>query len=583
MHIVGGETILDTPEGIGTPSDGYGRVNLYNGGIFSTRGDFSFAAAESIANGCTFRIYSAGGAFKVENPNDRFYLSSRDSISIWPTAALSKKGPGTLEFQKLNLRSNYNNDLFRPYTTFAIEEGIVSHQDDNPQNHVMPFSEDSMHVLVKSGAQLLGRAWVYPPTPGANGGGAGCDLQGRITVEFESGKSTVDICGKNLKLTNNGSQGVDRSSEFFAGTGELILTNSSTTPAICEPNGYRDCLFHGTFTSYVPIKGGAGLQFPNAELHIPKGITNLFTSVLERRKNVQFGRLSGDGRIEVKTCTMTTPGCFYLGMDRDPRPVADFPGEMQVIYEHPTHAIPRLVKIGDNAQRISGGANLFQGNSTIRKGSLLVGNDSPATPGASGALGETMVYVGDSQTEENTVPSLLIDGPFTVANEIRVLPDSPASATPTVGGTENADGASFTGPIKLYRDVALSAGAGATVTFAGPITSEQGNYNLTKAGEGTVLVKPEAIEGMSGLTLSEGTLQVDGPLVIPEGTTYSLGKHVDLCTKENRMREYTVLKADSIEGTFTPAETLPLGWHVVTKATSCVLRYGDPPTIILLQ
>ena len=138
--------------------------------------------------------------------------------------------------------------------------------------------------------------------------------------------------------------------------------------------------------------------------------------------------------------------------------------------------------------------------------------------------------------------------------------------------------------VKLYRDATFFADTGANVKITGTVSMEgEGNYNITKSGDGTVEMSASVIANAQGLTLAGGKLDNDGELVIPESSLWSIGEYVNLCTDENRKKEFTILTADSIVGKFKVKETLPLGWKVVTNGMSCTLRYGDPPTIILVR
>jgi autotransporter-associated beta strand protein len=250
-------------------------------------------------------------------------------------------------------------------------------------------------------------------------------------------------------------------------------------------------------------------------------------------------------------------------LGQDDAPDADFAGTLKLKYGSNNTAYPQLVKVGNNAQRISGSANRFDGNTIVRAGSLLAGNDSPATGDEPGPFGKAMVFVGDEETPEGAAPAFLADGAYTVANEIRVPDTSPASAVPVLGGTTNANGAVFSGPISLRRDVAFMAGDGATVTFTSTFTGLQG---VSKRGGGRVRIEGNVALG-GDFSWSGGTLEIDGSVTVPAGAELTVDE--SLCTRENRGKVFVLLKATGgIDGRFECPQTLPTNWRILQKAGS---------------
>ena len=251
----------------------------------------------------------------------------------------------------------------------------------------------------------------------------------------------------------------------------------------------------------------------------------------------------------------------YLFVGQDDAPDADFAGVLTLERGSNGTAFPQLVKVGNNAQRISGSANKFDGNTVVRAGSLLAGNDSPATSGASGAFGAAMVFVGDEETPDGASPAFLADGAYTVANEIRVSDMSPASAVPVLGGTSNADGAVFSGPVKVRRDVAFMAGDGATVTFTGEFSGLQG---VSKRGGGCVRIEGNVALG-GDFSWTGGTLEVDGTVTVPAGAVITVDE--SLCTNENKGMVFDLLCATGgINGRFECPQELPAPWCLIQKA-----------------
>ena len=188
-----------------------------------------------------------------------------------------------------------------------------------------------------------------------------------------SGGATVDVHGASVTINDqNGYYGFVRCTEFLSGDGELTIVDS-VGGATLKPNGYRDASFHGRFASYVPVDSSY-MELRNAEMYIPSGVTHKFTGIYHDRNNVWFGRLSGEGTLHVIGTSDTKPAYVILG--QDDAPDADFSGTLLLKWGSNIMAYPQLVKVGGNAQRISGGANELYGNVIVRAGSLLAGNDS---------------------------------------------------------------------------------------------------------------------------------------------------------------------------------------------------------------
>lgn len=402
------------------------------------------------------------------------------------------------------------------------------------------------------------------------------ELQAKRQLVAGAGGATVNLLGESVSLTDvRNFYGLDKCTEFFGGTGEIKVVNTGATGAKILCNGYHDASFRGKFTSHVPVEGSQGLEFRNAEWCVPEGVTNTFTQIAEDRFMLRFGRLSGKGILTAQAIQTYIPARFCLG--QDDAATADFEGTLNVFWGASNLGALQLVKVGNNAQRISGAANTFQGHTVVRAGSLLVGNDSPATAGASGALGQAMVYVGDEETPEGASPALLADGAYTIANEIRVHDFSPASATPVLGGTANADGAVFSGAVKLYRDVFFRAEPGTTVTFTGAMEGAKG---VGMAGGGQVVLAEDVALG-GGFAWTGGTLRTEGTFTIPEGAALTVDASV--CTRENRGTIFTLIRAEGgVFGTFAFAQELPAGWRIATRANAVCLLF-DTGTAFFLK
>ena len=551
--VLGGELESDCADSLGKPTSdwpAYSQVYIYNGGILSFDGTFCTTQG-TVRTTMPVYVSSSGGAIKVPNPSDTVTLGSQ--INLNGGGHFRKLGPGTLKFSG-DAKFERGNEGGVDPNLMHVEycEGTVV-QDRK-------FSEGTEFTLADNGVTLLGDRWLQAWQAGANGGGNRLELSSKRMLHIGSGGATVDVHGVSVTINDqNAYYGFIRCPEFLSGDGELTIVDSAGG-ATLKPNGYRDASFRGKFTSYVPVDSSNCMELRNAEMHIPRGITNKFSGILHDRSNVRFGRLSGEGTLHVITAQAPLPAYVFLG--QDDAPDADFPGTLLLKHNASQYAYPQLVKIGGNAQRISGGANELLGNVIVRAGSLLAGNDSSGTQG-SGAFGAAMVFLGDEETPAGASPAFLADGAFTVANEIRVPDTSLSSAVPVLGGTTNANGAVFSGPVKLRRDVAFMAGDGATVTFTGEISGLQG---VSMRGGGRVVIDGDVALG-GDFDWTGGTLEATGRITVPAGATLTVDE--SLCTRENIDKVFFILKAEGgINGKFECPQTLPGNWRILQKEGS---------------
>lgn len=567
IYVVGGELEVDCADALGEANAAWnsGYVYLSNGGVLSFDGVFDPVTNATTRVEFSSFISSTGGGFKVPDAADVLTISVNE-IKVSGGGLFRKTGAGTLELkQKIAItdENGYKPNFAR--TDFA--EGTVIAGTG--------FSEAAETMTVGNGVSLKGARWIMPSQAGSNGGADRMELQAKRQLVVGAGGATVDLLGQNVSLTDaRNFYSLDKCTEFFGGTGEIRVVNTSATEAKIQCYGYHDASFRGKFTSYVPVTGEQGLEFRNAEWCVPEGVTNTFTQIAVDRFPLRFGRLSGKGTLTAQAIQYYIPAQFLLG--QDDVAAADFEGTLNVYYGAFQLGALQLVKVGNNAQRISGAANTFQGHTIVRAGSLLVGNNSPATSGASGALGQAMVYVGDEETPEGASPALLADGAFTIANEIRVHDFSPASATPVLGGTANADGAVFSGAVKLYRDVSFRAETGTTVTFTGAMEGMQG---ARMSGGGLIVIAGDVTLG-GGFVWTGGTLRTEGTFTIPEGAALTVDTSV--CTMENHSTIFTLIRADSgVFGTFAFDQELPSGWRIVTRDDAVYLLFDTGTAIIL--
>ena len=462
-------------------------------------------------------------------------------------------------------------------TVYASALGNFMHDNGGPKS-----------LKVEDGSRLEGAGFLQ--ANGTFGGGAGCDVRGVIPLRL-SGTVTYDVSGTTRSLGTRTSKlgAYGRPLDAWIGEGVLKIVNSSagTSPTV-TPAGFKSSRFTGKIVSEVPFQGEGGLELPNVEFVGVAGVTHWFQSFWDNEA-VRFGALSGDGvmKLRINAWNQNLDGnpsrrnpCLIIGRDKPEetcvyngsfdmgqhnRPASDVSSNQFI-----ARGAPRIVKVGTNKMKITNEDSWIVGSTIVRGGDFLVGNDSLPTEetGYKATLGKAMVLVGDDKTEANAVPQLLIDGEYTVANDVNVPSISDATALPGVGGNATC---AYTGTVKVFRRTALVAnGADTVVTFDKVVGAagedESQAPGLAVKGDGKVVIKTvENIRdfGCDGLG---GQIIVEGDYVIPEGA-----KFVFTGTIPAGVDAVTVLTANSVTGTFASVEGLPDGWTVRVRGNKIVV------------
>jgi autotransporter-associated beta strand protein len=121
-------------------------------------------------------------------------------------------------------------------------------------------------------------------------------------------------------------------------------------------------------------------------------------------------------------------------------------------------------------------SNAYTGDTRINEGTLIV-----ASPNA---LGASAVKLGDTVGAASA--SLLISGALVVDRPITVQDDGSPTSLRTLGGTNTAGVAEFSGAITLRKDLTLTAALGGEVELVGAL-DDSGGHTITKIGQGTVI------------------------------------------------------------------------------------------------
>ncbi len=203
-----------------------------------------------------------------------------------------------------------------------------------------------------------------------------------------------------------------------------------------------------------------------------------------------------------------------------------------------------LTKAGSGTLTLSA-ANTYDGGTTLSAGTLVLGNNT--------ALGSGGTFTIDGNSTLDVTATRTLARPLNIASSF------------TFGGTDN---------LTTNGGVTVSSASTVTVNGFGRLTFATGGHSytqrLTKAGTGTLRVGSGS--GAGGITLSDGTLEIDG-ITTPLGTgDFIVNAGVIDALTSNR----TIQNAMIINGDFTFTGTRNL-----TQQTGAVSLAFTPQIFVL--
>ncbi|HSH15381.1 MAG TPA: autotransporter-associated beta strand repeat-containing protein, partial [Verrucomicrobiae bacterium] len=178
------------------------------------------------------------------------------------------------------------------------------------------------------------------------------------------------------------------------------------------------------------------------------------------------------------------------------------------------------------------GTNTYGGPTAVQGGTLVAKTNAPHN--ANGAFGKSGSEVNLGLANGDSNASILIEGPYTIGRNIRLLTQNisdSGSRVLTLGGN-TADSSVFSGSVILGtnnnagRSITLTAASGGRVTFSGVIQNPTGMdataFTVTKAGAGAVELGNS--NTYTGATLiSGGTLEITGATQATSSITFASG------------------------------------------------------------
>lgn len=583
IYVLGGTLEIESGQAFGSTNR---YVYVYNGATLRLRGQQIFGVS---GNNSLF-FNEAGGKIDVPDAGDRAIFIGRTGAQSH--GLLTKIGKGMFTISgNWSMMAN-ENFLDVKAKTFVVEEGTL----DISKNLAGPrliSGETLGTVVVKNNAVLRG-ALFLSGNGATNGGGSSEDEQGGYQLRVESTGGIVDLDGVSAYMGVSG--GETYSCDFISGPGRLTITNSSATAATNTFNGAYFSHFTGIYDGAKYYFRNIGGGLPNGEFAVPDGAAVDF-GFASFPYTIALGRLTGTGSFGGKCPDNQAQPPTLVG--RDLNETFEYSGYLWGTYNGiGNSAFPfRYTKVGSSTWRISGTTNAMTSDVTIRKGTILVGANSPGN-GAVGALGKAGVLLGDASTATGNSLALLTDGPYTVGNTLSLTNTNPG-VTVTLGGNQTAGASAFTNALVLTRNVILTSANTDSpngVTFSGKITGPGG---IIKTGVGTVYLTgavsntgPTAVQ--AGQLVVQGNVTLTNTLTVTAGVSgtgaltvngnLSLGTGATLAVSAGtlvRGQAYTLVTCTgTLSGAFPRVAGLPTDWHVGLRSGSYVLYYAMPGTLL---
>ena len=391
----------------------------------------------------------------------------------------------------------------------TINGGVLSTVSSNGQSIYVPLITVGGNFTVAQASGGTGRVSLAG-TINLAGGNRTITL-GRANLNYGSGNETLRFEGvpafAAANIIQNGALTV------------TTLTGNATNPSIIRTGSGATVNFSGNvplilddgvaYSSGTGSMFGTGTNAPALTVNAPVtrggGVLQMGdgggTSATVR--NAEVYSLAGGGTVSSSnTSGNATTGTLTINNGNG----ADFAG---VISEAGGTGRIAVTKSGNGTQTLSGN-NSYSGLTTVSAGTLKLGH-----PRAHGnTLGNTTVSSG---------AALDLAGQ-TLANEAVILNGSGISSTGAL--VTSSGNASLSGPVILGGDstigVVNTGNTTTTLTLSGGITESVAGKQLTKVGEGTLVLSGNST--FTGpLKVSAGTVQVAGPAALPAGAALNSG------------------------------------------------------------
>ena len=491
-------------------------------GTLTLGGDVSVTDAATGASGttisCNVALGAANRTFTVPNNGSTAYDLTVIGIISSTTNGFIKAGAGTMMVSGTN--------TFTGATT--INAGVLNIQ--NAQG----TGTTAGGVSVASGAALelqggisVGAEALTLNSSGISSGGALRSISGANTyggLISVGGGVAIGVDLNNLTLTGGIANG-SGSSLTKNGSGTLIINSSDGTTGAHTINGgiVQVGTLGGLTADAWVIKEGTTLDLNGQDALVSaagnKTITLTGGSILTGSGTAIIAYDATVINVIASATPSSISGNFNLNTFTPTFNIAS--GATLNISAVISNG--SLYKTGAGILTLSG-TNTYSGTTTISAGTLIVGAAAPS--GSAGAFGNatSAVIMGDAATTtNNSSPTLLTGGAFTIARAITIA-DQSTSGTYSIGGNTD-NNSTFSGAITINQPLKVTQIATSntnTLSITGGITTgNSGTKNLTFDNAGLVTVSSTAItKGTGDMAV---TKQNNGALTLSTSNSYTGG------------------------------------------------------------
>jgi len=469
----------------------------------------SFTVTFDINSGSCNNFTLTSGKFIVNNGNNRTLIIIGDFTQTGNSNF--DLNSGTRGSSNVYLKGNFSNTAGEGSITTSgrnVSNGNLIFNGDGIQNLYMPTvgSGTAIWVMytINSGSyvKLLSNITLF---------GSNQDIfYGQMTVN-----GSLDFGTYKILDGSNASGGT----VFNLNSNGTLITANSTGVDGCIPspnttksfNNGANYTYNGTvhqvtgngFTQNIPanltINNNSGVTLSSATTI--SGLLTMTNGTLDMANtNLNVGSLIGTGNLTHSTGTKATT-ILTIGTDNT-SPASAYSG----LISDGTATSLALTKTGSGTLTLSG-ANTYTGVTTVNAGTLIAGVDAPS--GSSGAFGNAIsaIILGDTKTTtNNSSPSLLTGGAFTIARAVTVA-NQATTGTYSIGGN-TANTSVFSGIVTLAKPLTISQVSGGIVQLSGLVTTSTNALNII--GPGTIQRETGPLSLGGAFNVSAGTFDANG-------------------------------------------------------------------------